>query len=53
MFKANKIEPMPRMAEMLKMFEPNAFPMDKGAPPENAALKATVNSAELLIERLT
>lgn len=40
--------PIPRMAEMLKMFEPKAFPIDNAAPPDNAALNATVNSGSVV-----
>jgi hypothetical protein len=39
---------MPRMAEMLNMFEPIAFPMDRAAPPETAAVSATVNSGRVV-----
>ena len=30
--------------EMLKMFEPKTFPTDSAAPPDKAAMKATVSS---------
>jgi hypothetical protein len=39
---------MPRMAEMLKTFEPMAFPMDRAAPPDTAAVSATVNSGRVV-----
>ena len=32
------------MTQMLTMFEPRTFPTERAAPPENAAMKATVNS---------
>ncbi len=39
---------IPSMPEMLKTFEPIAFPIDNAAPPVNAALKATVNSGSVV-----
>jgi hypothetical protein len=36
------------MAEMLKTFEPIAFPIESAAPPEKAADKATVNSGRVV-----
>jgi hypothetical protein len=39
---------MPRMAEMLKIFDPNAFPIDKAAPPDKEAVKATVISGRVV-----
>lgn len=32
------------MTEILTMFEPKMFPTESAAPPENAAIKATVSS---------
>ena len=32
------------MTQMLTTFEPKTFPTERAVPPENAAVKATVNS---------
>ena len=34
------------MTEMLKMFEPKTFPTESAAPPDKAAINATVNSGK-------
>ena len=39
---------MPRMADMLNTFEPMALPMDRAAPPDTAAVNATVNSGRVV-----
>jgi hypothetical protein len=42
------IAAIPMIADMLKMFEPNAFPNERPAPPEKAAVRATVSSGNVV-----
>jgi hypothetical protein len=42
------IAAIPMIADMLKMFEPNAFPNDSPAPPDKAAVRATVSSGKVV-----
>jgi hypothetical protein len=37
---------------MLNMFDPKTFPIDRGAPPDNAAVMATVSSGRVVAKEI-
>ena len=47
-FTPSRIADRPNMTLMLNMLEPNTFPTESAAPPEKAAIIATVNSGKVV-----